>query len=150
MTQEIEKIWSKQHLNTGESNISVWLRQLQVFFCKCISKVNATNSKCKTTFLLQYTGSFPLLCSLPARHTDTQGTGWHQNNINVQSWSGWEVIVEEPTWTQVGYTLFQSSLVFSRFNLKHKQRPTPSKKACSQIKQAMMTEQNSTCTIHSH
>lgn len=71
---------------------------------------------------------FLLLCSLPTRHINTQGTGWHQNTVNVHHEMGENVIINEPTWTQVGHTLVRSSLVFSRFNLKHKQRPTPSKK----------------------
>lgn len=97
------------------------------------------------------TQDFFLLRSLPARHINTQGTGWHQNTINVHHEVGGEVIINEPTWTQIGHVLVQRSLVFSRFNLKHKQRPTPGKlKACSQIKQAMRTKQKSTCTIHSH
>lgn len=48
--------------------------------------------------------------------------------MNVHLEESEKVIINEPTWTQVGHALVQSSLIFSRFNLKHKQRPTPSKK----------------------
>lgn len=40
---------------------------------------------------------------------------------------GDEVIIHEPACTQAGHALVQSSLV-RRFNLKHKQRPDPSKR----------------------
>lgn len=83
--------------------------------------------------------------------TTIEGTGRHLNIMNVRQEVGEKVIIREPTWTQVGHALVRSSLVFSRFNLKHKQRPTPSKKkACSHIKQAIGTKQKSTCTIHSN
>lgn len=48
--------------------------------------------------------------------------------MNVHHEVGEKVIINEPTWTQVGHTLVQGLFIFSRFNLKHKQRPTPSKK----------------------
>lgn len=84
------------------------------------------------------TQDFLLLCLLPARHINTRedwqgdrggevgGAGQHQNTTNVRHELGEKVSINEPTWTQAGHAIVQSSHVFSRFNLKHNQRPTPS------------------------
>lgn len=59
-------------------------------------------------------------------HGGGGGTDWHQNTMNASHEVCEKVIINEPTWSQEGCTQVQSSLVFSRFNLKHKQRPDPS------------------------
>lgn len=115
------------------------------------SKQDNPTLNAKQQFYYNTQDFFLLLRSLPARHINTRGTGWHQNTMNVRHEVGEKVIINEPTWTQVGQTLVQSSLVLSRFNLKHKQRPDPSKnkKACSSSKQ-WEQKQKSTCKEQSH
>lgn len=71
-----------------------------------------------------FLSSAALIACQAHQHT---GDRLAQNNMNVRHEVGGEVIINEPTWTQVGHALVQRSLVFSRFNLKHKQRPTPGK-----------------------
>lgn len=94
----------------------------------------------KNSFITIHRTTF-VCCAHCLPGTSTQGgwTGWHQNTLSEHHEVGEKVIINEPTWTQVGHTLVKSSLVFSRFNLKHKQRPDPSKKGAF-IKQAVRTK----------
>lgn len=103
------------------------------------------NTHCKQTanakqqFYYNTQEFFLLLRSLPARHINTWrvgSRGWEQAGTRIP-WSVLsevcgedkkKVIFEKPTSSQKGWTHVQSSLVFSRFNLKHKQRPDPSLK----------------------
>lgn len=91
--------------------------------------------------------SFHLLRLLPARHVNTVRTGRHQNTMSVCHEVSEKVIISEPTWTQVRTPAWPEFTVFSRFNLKHKQRPTQNKtKKQSKFSNKAKDKAESTCT----
>lgn len=100
-----------------------------------------TGCKCKTTVLLQYTGvlsSAALIACQAHQHMEGWEQEWEQAGTRIPwsalhevygkggGWERWSTWERWPTWSQKGWTHVQSSLVFSRFNLKHKQRHDPS------------------------
>lgn len=69
-----------------------------------------TESKCKTTALLQYTG-FSLFCCTHCLPGTSSQEGQAGTRIQLMCRGvGGEVIIHEPAYTQAGHALVQSSL----------------------------------------